>query len=67
MANRVVRMRASPAVGIGGMYATGEGLDEIVRVAAMAPPFFERQRVSTLFFRRILLLTKAYSVDLTDC
>lgn len=45
MVDRVVRMRASPAVGVGGMYVTGEGLDEIIRVLPMIPPVIERQNV----------------------
>ena len=42
-------LRASPAVDpIGGMYATSEGSDLPVRVAARVPPLEERQIVSRL-------------------
>ncbi|KIP06474.1 hypothetical protein PHLGIDRAFT_459549 [Phlebiopsis gigantea 11061_1 CR5-6] len=36
-------LRASPAVGIGGMYATAEGLGEPVRTAALDPSLVDQQ------------------------
>lgn len=36
-------LRASPASGIGGLYATGNGVDDIVTVAPQSPPLIERQ------------------------
>ncbi|KIP05533.1 hypothetical protein PHLGIDRAFT_19686 [Phlebiopsis gigantea 11061_1 CR5-6] len=36
-------MRASPAVGVGGMYATGQGVDAVVITVAMVPPFMGSQ------------------------
>jgi len=41
-------LRASPAVGVGGLYATGNGVDEDVTVAPQSPPFVERQVVSIM-------------------
>ena len=41
-------LRAGPVVGIGGLYATGNGLDDIVTVAPQVPPFVERQVVSIM-------------------
>ena len=46
MENKVVRMRASPAVGVGGMFATGQGLDAVVATAPMTPPYVDMQNVS---------------------
>lgn len=46
MVDRIVRMRASPAAGVGGMFATGVGLDEVVRTAAMVPSLIKKQNVS---------------------
>lgn len=40
-----VRLRASPAIGVGGMYATGQGVDHFVVTAAMVPDVWERQKV----------------------
>ena len=40
-------LRASPAGGLGGLYATAHGPNQIVTVAPHTPPFFERQVVST--------------------
>lgn len=54
MENHIVRMRASPAVGVGGMYATGEGLDEVIRTFSATPPFFERQNVSATLHGALL-------------
>lgn len=40
-------LRASPALEpIGGMFATSEGPEQIVRIAPMAPEFEDRQIVS---------------------
>ncbi|KIK00064.1 hypothetical protein K443DRAFT_618036 [Laccaria amethystina LaAM-08-1] len=36
-------LRASPAPGVGGLYATGNGINHIVTVAAEKPPFVEHQ------------------------
>ncbi|EDQ98494.1 uncharacterized protein LACBIDRAFT_335916 [Laccaria bicolor S238N-H82] len=36
-------LRASPAAGIGGLYATGNSVDAVVTVAPQLPPFIERQ------------------------
>ncbi|EDR09321.1 clitocypin cysteine proteinase inhibitor [Laccaria bicolor S238N-H82] len=36
-------LRASPAAGYGGLYATGNGVDDVVAVAPQSPPFIERQ------------------------
>jgi hypothetical protein len=41
-------LRASPAPGVGGLYATGNGINHIVTVAAEKPPFVEHQVVSIL-------------------
>lgn len=38
MSDRIVRLRAPPAVGPGGVYATGHGVDDVVRTAATSPP-----------------------------
>ncbi|KIK00066.1 hypothetical protein K443DRAFT_679435 [Laccaria amethystina LaAM-08-1] len=35
--------RASPAVGYGGVYATGNDVNEVISVAPQSPPFVERQ------------------------
>ncbi|KIP06477.1 hypothetical protein PHLGIDRAFT_13868 [Phlebiopsis gigantea 11061_1 CR5-6] len=37
MSNRIVRLRASPAVRPSGVYATGRGVDDVVRIAATSP------------------------------
>ncbi|KAK7679644.1 hypothetical protein QCA50_017356 [Cerrena zonata] len=44
MSGPVQSLRASPAVGLGGMYATGAGEDNPVTIAARRPPFIEHQR-----------------------
>ncbi|KIK00069.1 hypothetical protein K443DRAFT_679438 [Laccaria amethystina LaAM-08-1] len=36
-------LRASPVAGVGGLYATGNGVDETVTVAPQSPTFVERQ------------------------
>lgn len=36
-------LRVSPVAGYGGLYATGNGVDETVTVAPHSPPFGERQ------------------------
>lgn len=36
-------LRASPAAGLGALYATANGPNEIVTVAPQSPPFVERQ------------------------
>ncbi|KIK00059.1 hypothetical protein K443DRAFT_101029 [Laccaria amethystina LaAM-08-1] len=36
-------LRASPAVGVGGLYATGNGVNHVVTVAPEKPPFVEHQ------------------------
>lgn len=41
----IVSLRASPAVGLGGMYATAAGDGNPVKVAAQRPPFSENQSV----------------------
>lgn len=46
MPERIVRLRASPAVGHGGMYATGLAVDDVVRTAAMVPSVARQQIVS---------------------
>jgi hypothetical protein len=40
--------RASPAVGYGGVYATGNDVNEVISVAPQSPPFVERQVVSIM-------------------
>ena len=45
--NGLYNLRASPAGGLGGLYATAQGPNHIVTVAPHTPPFFERQVVST--------------------
>ena len=40
-------LRASPAKGLGGMYATGEGSEQIVRTAAQVPELEPKQIVSS--------------------
>ena len=44
--NRLYILRASPAVGVGGMYATGNGAFKIVTVAAQVPDTFVLRTVS---------------------
>jgi hypothetical protein len=41
-------LRASPAVGVGGLYATGNGVNHVVTVAPEKPPFVEHQVVSIM-------------------
>lgn len=48
MPERIVRLRAGPAVGIGGMYATGLSVDDVVRTAPMVPSVAHQQIVSQL-------------------
>ena len=57
MTERIVRMRASPAGGLGGMYATGMNVHDIVRIAAMVPSLFRQQTVSRTMstFQRLLV------------
>ena len=43
----VYTLRASPVAGVGGVYATGNGLSHIVSVAAQVPKYFDRQNVSS--------------------
>ena len=40
-------LRASPVIGVDGLYATGNGDNEIVTVEPNTPPFVEHQTVST--------------------
>ena len=40
------KLRASPVVGVGGMYATSNGTFKIVTTAAQVPSTFDRQTVS---------------------
>ena len=51
MAENPVYLRASPAVGIGGMYATAEGDHNPVKIAAQRPPFSENQKVRYFMIR----------------
>ena len=50
MTENPVYLRASPAVGIGGMYATAEGDHNPVKIAAQRPPFSENQKVRNFMF-----------------
>ena len=45
--NGLYTLRASPAVGFDGSYATGNRFNEIVTAAPHSPPFVDRQIVST--------------------
>ena len=45
--NGLYTLRASPAVGLDGLYATGNRFNEIVTAAPHSPPFIDRQIVST--------------------
>ena len=40
-------LKAGPVIGVGGMYATENGLENIVSLAAQVPSTVERQVVST--------------------
>ena len=40
-------LKPGPVIGVGGMYATGNGLDNVVSLAAQVPSVAERQVVST--------------------
>jgi hypothetical protein len=42
-------LRASPVVGVGGVYATWNGIDKTVTVAAEVPPIAEHQLVGTVY------------------
>lgn len=56
-----------PNPGPGGMYATGNGVDEPVKPFPQSPPFMDRQIVcpfrisATLFFRHLALTSLTYS------
>lgn len=52
-------LRASPAVGLGGLYATGNGVDETITVAPKSPPFDERQVVSIMRIHAFRLVKPA--------
>lgn len=43
----IYTLRASPVAGVGGLYATGNGLSHVVSVAAHVPKYFDRQNVSS--------------------
>ena len=43
--NGLYTLRASPVVGVGGMYMTGNGALKVVTVAAQVPDTFDRQTV----------------------
>ncbi|KIP06482.1 hypothetical protein PHLGIDRAFT_72642 [Phlebiopsis gigantea 11061_1 CR5-6] len=58
-------MRASPAVGVGGMYATGTHVDDVVRTAAMIPSLF-RQQIWKLTPVEEKGTGKYYSISLMD-
>ena len=57
-------LRASPVEGLGGLYATANGFNEIVTVAPQTPPFVERQIVSTRHLR-VFWLTKTANTFLS--
>jgi len=61
--NGLYTLRASPAVGYGGLYATGNGVNEDVTVAPHSPPFVERQVVSTRHLH-VFWMTKTINVFL---
>lgn len=48
--NGLYTLRASPVAGVGGLYATGNGISKIVTVAAQVPKTFSRQTVSSRIF-----------------
>jgi hypothetical protein len=48
--NGLYTFRASPVVGLGGMYATGHGTFKNVTVAAQVPTNFDHQTVSFYIF-----------------
>jgi hypothetical protein len=52
-------LRASPVAGVGGLYATGNGVDETVTVAPQSPTFVERQVVSTRHLHLIWMIKTA--------
>ena len=52
-------LRASPAVGLGGLYATGNGVDETITVAPKSPPVDERQLVSIMRIHAFRLVKPA--------
>ena len=52
MAGTYVTLRASPSIGIDGMYATAEGKGNPVKVAAQTPSAADNQKVGDFVVNR---------------
>lgn len=61
--NGLYTLRASHAVGVGGMYATGNGAFKIVTVAAQVPDTFARQtwKITAVYGKKDISTTRKTS------